>query len=432
MEEVRSLQSRMDKSKPDANTLFSTIQSGASLSLHAVQANVGRWAACSKTDSPGLWIEWALEGERLYRGDRILEINGQILTCKTREELQKIIGITGKCLIVVVRKRSAPIQQQQLLQSQEDNQRLQHRISYLEDQVKDLLQSKEGSPIINGKGGTHVTSISISSPATTPTSTEKPQIFQRGNYVTTIIGGKPVDSPPPSHKSHITKTIIKEPHQNGRINGNLSVSTENHIGQNNKALSASKISINSDISHLKRERHREKEQRREEIRREELRRDEQRRDEQRRKEEELQRREDHRREDQRREDQRREDKRREDYEEQLRERHYNGLLNGNQINGYRLSSNHGTSNGNLINGNYTNGSNHSNGKSINGNQINGNYINGNHINGNGNHVNGHQSNGVSSRNSSRYSDSEGSNHFHGYNSYARSVEHLNYSNGYVI
>lgn len=426
----------MDKSKPDANTLFSTIQSGASLSLHAVQANVGRWAACSKTDSPGLWIEWALEGEALFRGDRILEINGQIITCKTREELQKIIGITGKCLIVVVRKRSAPIQQQQLLQSQEDNQRLQHRISYLEDQVKGLLSSREGSPIINGKGGTHITSISISSPIESPT--EKPQIFQRGNYVTTIIGGKPVDSPPSSHKSHITKTIIKEVHQNGRINGNLSASTENHIGHNNKVLSASKISINSDITHLKRERHREKELRREEQRREEQRREEQRREEQRR--------EDHRREDQRREDLRREDLRREDqrqeeqrrstkHDEQHRERHYQstGIVNGNKINGYHLNSNHMNGNGNHLNGNYTNGKQsneiHSNGKS--GNQLNGihkNQINGHQVN--GNIPNGHHTSCISSRNSGRYSDSEGSNHFHGYNSYAKSVEHLNYTNGY--
>lgn len=257
VEEARALQCRLDKSKPEANTLFHTIQSGANLSLLAVQATVGRWAACSKTDNPGLWIEWALDGEGLYRGDRILEVNGEILTCKTKEELQKQIGISGKCQLVVVRKRSVPLQQQQLLQSQEDNQRLQHRISYLEDQVKDLLATKEsGSPVINGKGGSHVTSISISSPVPMPP--EKPQIFQRGNFVTTIIGGKPVDSPPANQKNHITKTIIKEyNNQNGSRFNN-----ENGIGHS-KAMSSSKISINSDITHVKRERQREKELRRE-------------------------------------------------------------------------------------------------------------------------------------------------------------------------
>lgn len=241
------------------------IRSGVNLSIQAVQATVGRWAACSKPDSTGLWVEWALDGEGLYRGDRILEVNGKIIACKTREELQKLLGVSGKCQMVVVRKRSTSFQQQQLLQSQEDNQRLQHRISYLEDQVKELqlvrgCGTPSPPPQMNGSttAGGHVTSISISSPPTTPP--EKPQIFQRGNYVTTIIGGKAVNgSSPASLRNHITKTIIKENQQNGcRSDGE---------GQPlGKAMSASKISINSDISYAKRERERqrEKEQRKEE------------------------------------------------------------------------------------------------------------------------------------------------------------------------
>lgn len=328
VEETRALQSRMNKSKPEANTLFSIIQSGTNLSLHAVQASVGRWAACPKTDSPGLWIEWALEGEGLYRGDRILEVNGQILICKTREELQKIVGITGKCQLVVVRKRTAPVQQHQLAQSQEDNQRLKHRISYLEDQVKDLLSSSKetAAPVINGNSNSHVTSISISSPhPPSPSSLpviEKPQIFQRGNFVTTIIGGKPTECPPATPKTHITKTIIKDVAlHNGVSRSMVNGNSENNIGHT-KTMSASKISINSDITHMKRERHREKEL--------------QRRDEQ---------------------------------QQRDNNRHYHS----------------------------------------------------NHLNGNGH---------VSSRVNGRYSDSGP--HYAGYTSYARSVEHLNYANGYEI
>lgn len=265
MEEARALQARLDKSKPEANTLFSTIQSGVNLSLQAVQATVGRWAACSKSDSPGLWIEWALDGEGLFRGDRILEVNGKVINCKTKEELQKLTGISGKCQLVIVRKRAVPFQQQQLLQSQEDNQRLQHRISYLEDQVKELQlhKSEPQSPVLNRENNAHITSISITSPPTTPP--EKPQIFQRGNFVTTIIGGKPVDSPPPSNpKSHVTKTIIKENHRNGssRIDGD---NNNEHIAHS-RLMSASKISINSDITHAKRERDRQREK---ELRRDE-------------------------------------------------------------------------------------------------------------------------------------------------------------------
>lgn len=274
VEEARALQARMDKIKPEINTLFSTIQSGTSLCLQAVQATVGRWAACTKPNSSGMWVEWALDGEGLFRGDRILEVNGIIITCKTRDELHNILGVSGKCQLVVIRKRSAPGQHQLLVQSQEDNQRLQHRISYLEDQVNELLAIKESSPILNGRsnGGTHVTSISISSPqpplTAQPNTTDKPQIFQRGNFVTTIIGGKATENPPAVsvQKSHITKTIIKDAHHLNNGNSRLSTS-HSHYGSENqisRSMSASKISVNSDTTQIKpRDRnHRDKEQRR--------------------------------------------------------------------------------------------------------------------------------------------------------------------------
>lgn len=206
---------------------------------------------------------------------------------RTREDLQRILGSSGKCQLVVIRKRGVNFPQQQLIQTQADNQRLQHRISYLEDQVKELQFTKE-PPTVNGTtNGGHVTSISISSPPVTPP--EKPQVYQRGNYVTTIIGGKPVDLPITNGKSaHVTKTIIKENglnkemnghhhnnnninhngnhlngnqlngnhqngnHQNGNHqNGNLMNGHHHHNGSHqNNSISASLISINSDILHL--------------------------------------------------------------------------------------------------------------------------------------------------------------------------------------
>lgn len=236
----------------------------------------------------GLYVEWALDGEGLHRNDRIIECNGKVIALQTKEEFQKVAGTNGKCDLVVIRKRSPQQNQQLLIQSQEDNQRLQHRISYLEDQVKELQHSTKeiiaapmqnnnltnGSPA-NGKNGKgdHVTSISISSTPTSPKDNEKPQIYQRGNFVATIIGGKaiqtsayPVTSTHQSnnsnstpHSMHTTKTMIKE--MNGNIvsdsehdihyrsqrNGLQHSQSQQYIGTNSKLFSsASKISINSD------------------------------------------------------------------------------------------------------------------------------------------------------------------------------------------
>lgn len=290
VEECRALQARVDKAttKPGTtNSLFNAIQSGTALSLHAVHATVGRWAPCAKVDAAatGLWIEWALDGEGLFRGDRIVEVNGQLCTCRTREELQKLVGIAGRCQLVVVRKRSAPAQQQQLAQSQEDNQRLQHRISYLEDQVKELqdASTKDDAPLpVVMDKQTNVTSISISSPHPSPTgSAERPQIFQRGNYVTTIIGGKATNGVVASatagggSRNHITKTMIKDADAAAAAAARRNASAEMHINDNKllSSSSASKISISSDSSHVKRDHQRYHHQRDKERRDEQQQRD---------------------------------------------------------------------------------------------------------------------------------------------------------------
>ncbi|XP_053687899.1 uncharacterized protein LOC128737309 [Sabethes cyaneus] len=257
VEEARALQARLDKSKPESNTLYGMLQSGTNLTLHAIQATPGRWNASMKADFPGFWVDWVFEGEGLQRGDRVLEVNGKIIPGKTREELQKLMNTTGKCEIVILRKKSIPFSQQQLQQSQADNVRLQHRISYLEEQVKELLLSRDNNTdsgssqasIINGSGGAHVTSISITSPPSTPPD-NKPQVYQRGSFVTTIVDGKAAktpmnqDSPKINHGHVTTTTIIKEC---DKINGEL---TSGNVLRHNlrNAISSSKISINSDMN----------------------------------------------------------------------------------------------------------------------------------------------------------------------------------------
>ncbi|XP_020802524.1 uncharacterized protein LOC110179353 [Drosophila serrata] len=277
VEEARALQARLEKSKPEAQTLYNIISSGVSLSLHAVHATSGRWAAQQRTDQPGFYVEWALEGDGLYKGDRILEINGRLVTGKTKEELQKQVGSSGKCQMVVLRKKSVPIPQKQLDQEKENNTRLQHRISYLEEQVRELQTVKEHhSPKqqqhqehlhhqqASSNQSQHVTSISISSPPSTPP--EKPLIFQRGNYITTLVGGKPIElmgddvgsqTPP----GHVTKTLIKE---NTHID--LRERLPHMYSMPSKSLSASKISINSDSAYMQhhrreKERHRDRQHR---------------------------------------------------------------------------------------------------------------------------------------------------------------------------
>lgn len=275
VEEARALQARLEKSKPEAQTLYNIISSGVSLSLHAVHATSGRWAAQQRTDQPGFYVEWALEGDGLYKGDRILEINGRLVVGKSKEELQKQVGSSGKCQMVVLRKKSVPIPQKQLDQEKENNTRLQHRISYLEEQVRELQTVKEHhSPQqqqqqlhhqqqASSNQSQHVTSISISSPPTTPP--EKPLIFQRGNYITTLVGGKPIElmgedggqTPP----GHVTKTLIKE---NTHID--LRERLPHMYSMPSKSLSASKISINSDSAYMQhhrreKERHRDRQHR---------------------------------------------------------------------------------------------------------------------------------------------------------------------------
>lgn len=219
VEECRALQARLDKSKPEANRLFNIIESGVNLSLVAVRANAGRWNASFKNDGQGFVVDWALEGESLCKGDRLLEVNGQILTGKSREELQKLIASVDKSEIVVLRKKPTPVTQIQ--QYQQDNVRLQHRISYLEEQVNELQNVKEKEKNLNENhsilannsqqktSNTHITSISISSPPSTPPD-DKPQVYQRGSFVAIVENKPSPNHSPPQTKPHITTTLIKD------------------------------------------------------------------------------------------------------------------------------------------------------------------------------------------------------------------------------
>lgn len=132
--------------------------------------------------------------------------------------------------------------------------------------MKELLdtQKEKLSPVIsNGsnRSGTHVTSISISSsPSDHDHEEERPVIYQRGSFVTTIIGGKAQEPPPkiisPVQKSSSTTNINNGHHYNGN-NGNQhhhdmkSPSTPKGIAMKALSASMSRISVSTD-AHLQR------------------------------------------------------------------------------------------------------------------------------------------------------------------------------------
>ena len=248
VEESRALEARLEKSKPETHTIYGLLQKSANIALHAVQVTVGRWNANLKNDSNAFYVDWVLDGEGLCRGDRIIEVNGKIVTGKSREELQKLVGTNGKCELVVLRKRPPPLSQQQLQQSQADCIRLQHRISYLEEQVRELLTCKENVNSSNAQKSVseaHVTSISITSPPSTPPD-NKPEIYQRGSFITTIVDGKPVEALMPvlnnKNLNVTTTTIIKEC---DRIDGELTNSLQRRNNLKNVNTS-SRVSVNSE------------------------------------------------------------------------------------------------------------------------------------------------------------------------------------------
>lgn len=277
IEEARTIQLKIEKEKPrlDANSLFSLLKKGHQMTFHAITASTGRWNANQKNENgDGFYVDWVMEGEDLLRGDRIIEINGRVLSGRNKDELQKFCANTLKCDLVVIRKKSITMvnviphsSHQQLQQTQADNLRLQHRISYLEEQVKELLdvQKEKLSPTMsNGsqRSGTHVTSISISSsPSDHDHDDERPVIYQRGSFVTTIVGGKALEPPPkvispPVKKSSSTTNINNGYHQhqhqhNSNNHRELMKSPETPKSMKTLSASMSRISVSTD-AHLQR------------------------------------------------------------------------------------------------------------------------------------------------------------------------------------
>ncbi|KAL1450640.1 hypothetical protein WDU94_002979 [Cyamophila willieti] len=142
-----------------------------SLTLHAVQipydSKCPKFGLSYRDENNGLYVEWTSEeggGLGLCKGDRILEINNHLIVqTNNRTDLIKLLKLLPTTKLVVLRKTnklqndvtnhptsntltepltSAPSKTDRTEDAekiQSDNVRLTHRISYLEEQVAELL-----------------------------------------------------------------------------------------------------------------------------------------------------------------------------------------------------------------------------------------------------------------------------------------------------
>jgi sulfur dioxygenase len=247
LEEIKKIQQKMESDGfgPFDESLYGRITKGEQIQVCAVQATTGRWNANVLPDREGLYIDWVMDGEELQRGDLIIEINGKIISGHDKEELQRSCSNNAKCEMVVLRRMGDA--KKHANQMQTENVRLRHRISYLEEQVKELAS--------NHKNETHITSISIQSQ---PSDDNRPLIYQRGSYVATI---------PQIQKSSSTTSVNlhQHHHSNHHHNNNnnhhhdMNV-TPSSVKSSMKSLSASlsRISVSTDANLQKYRREREK------------------------------------------------------------------------------------------------------------------------------------------------------------------------------
>ncbi|XP_044265303.1 uncharacterized protein LOC123011750 [Tribolium madens] len=232
LEETRALQLCLDesnKNSSESHTLYSCVNGSVHVILLGVEVEYDpkspKFGASQKEAVPGLWIDWALEETGLCKGDRLVEVNGKIVLTKNRDDLSRLlaaapdpaqivilrklaqngttpsVGTTSKevaslrCELEAVRERADEAQKtkENLIS---DNIRLTHRISYLEEQVSELLCRKKSdsdvrilakTPVISTvKTNQNVTNINIT---TQPTSKEL-QVFQKGQ-VTALVANIP-------------------------------------------------------------------------------------------------------------------------------------------------------------------------------------------------------------------------------------------------
>ncbi|CAD1470110.1 unnamed protein product, partial [Heterotrigona itama] len=144
-EESRALQAALElaetQEKQKNDTIFSCISGSTQVTIHAVEVSADpkspRFGAGPREDTPGLYVDWAVEDSGLCKGDRILEVNGKLVVGAGRSDLARLLAVAPDAAQIVVLRKGESLAALRTLRS--DNLRLTHRIGYLEEQVRDLL-----------------------------------------------------------------------------------------------------------------------------------------------------------------------------------------------------------------------------------------------------------------------------------------------------
>ncbi|XP_063359830.1 uncharacterized protein LOC134649049 [Cydia amplana] len=244
-EQARALAQLIDHADAAARadaTYYSTLREcGGSALLVAAEARDGAWGAAPR--GTGLCIDWSRDNT-LRVGDRLVEVNGtNVLSCRSVEELQRAASAAAPARLVLLRAHSSPpvspnhtntnntspppvpttpntftqneaaslraelgalrSAAEQAQKAKEglraDNTRLTHRISYLEEQVAELLArhpqlqsvSSSDSCITVNKTKKNVTNISICSEPHAKSPKSEVQVFQKGPDITAIVAKLP-------------------------------------------------------------------------------------------------------------------------------------------------------------------------------------------------------------------------------------------------
>ncbi|CAG5011138.1 unnamed protein product [Parnassius apollo] len=268
-------------------TLYSLVRDcGGTATVLSTEASASSWSAAQR--AAGATVHWAAEHCVLRQGDRLLEVNGtSVVTGKSQEDLQRAISAASPARLVVLREQktanpapAAPFTQNEAASLRTelsalrvaaedaerakeslraDNTRLTHRISYLEEQVAEMLSrhtqlhsvSSSDSCITVNKTKKNVTNINITSEPqhnNKPSPKSEVQVFQKGPDITAIVAKlpgldgaesnlpiirprsnasgassrvaiSPRASPAPNHRSHSSHSLE---HRAGRIRHSLS------------------------------------------------------------------------------------------------------------------------------------------------------------------------------------------------------------------
>ncbi|XP_003241879.1 uncharacterized protein LOC100575278 [Acyrthosiphon pisum] len=187
MEETNKHKCRLEEieqhnEQNENNTLYNYLVSnpGAVISLQAVELEYDpkspKFGVGSRKDKPGLFIDWTVNDLGFSKGDRLLEVNGKVvLSMKNNHDLNRLLEVSPSSVRVVVMHDGPSAKHQMELVTlrreldacrtraeemdrskhayKTENVRLSHRVSYLEDQVSELIKCRSSSTASNGVGG---------------------------------------------------------------------------------------------------------------------------------------------------------------------------------------------------------------------------------------------------------------------------------------